>query len=249
MKKVVLIPARYSSSRLPGKPLLDLQGKPMIVRVCESVQGQNFDEVVVATDDQRIFDAVVNEGFNALMTRSDHVSGTDRLYEASEQLQLSADDIVINLQGDEPLMPPENLNQVAALLENNDQASVATLYEDIRVSDAKGNPNVVKLVQSASGEVLYFSRADIPFDRDNILAIEATSKRHVGVYAYRKSALDSFVSYPEGELERLEKLEQLRFMENGHRIVACKSEKPIPIGVDTQEDLDAVRELFKERVQ
>lgn len=246
MKKVVIIPARYSSSRLPGKPLQDICGKPMIIRVCEAVDPSEFSQVVVATDDPRIETCVKQAGFNVVMTRADHVSGTDRLQEAASQLGLCAEDIIINLQGDEPLMPVENLSQVASLLENSERASVATLYETVSVEEA-GNPNIVKLVEGEGHQVLYFSRAGIPFDRDGVRTSADTLKRHVGVYAYRKSALDQFVSYPEGALEKLEKLEQLRFMEHGHVIVAEKSVKPIPVGVDTAEDLEAVRKLFEER--
>ncbi|TCS42569.1 3-deoxy-manno-octulosonate cytidylyltransferase [Reinekea marinisedimentorum] len=245
MKKVVIIPARYSSSRLPGKPLQDIAGKPMIIRVCEAVDASLFSDVVVATDDKRIEDCVKRAGYEVVMTKEDHVSGTDRLQEAASKLGLAAEDIIINLQGDEPLMPVDNLSQVARLLENSAGASVATLYETVAVKEA-GNPNIVKLVEGKNHRVLYFSRAGIPFDRDNVRTGADVLKRHVGVYAYRKSALDEFVTYPEGELESLEKLEQLRFMENGHSIVAEKSVLPIPVGVDTAEDLEAVRKLFEE---
>jgi 3-deoxy-manno-octulosonate cytidylyltransferase (CMP-KDO synthetase) len=246
MKKVVIIPARYSSSRLPGKPLQDICGKPMIVRVCEAVDPALFSDVVVATDDQRIATCVKEAGFKAVMTKSDHVSGTDRLQEAACKLGLAAEDIVINLQGDEPLMPVENLHQVAKLLESSANASVATLYEIIGINEAN-NPNIVKLVEDKNHQVLYFSRAGIPFDRDGIRSHTDVLKRHVGIYAYRVSALDQFVTYPEGELEKLEKLEQLRFMENGHRIMAQRAAQPIPVGVDTVEDLAKMRELFEAR--
>jgi len=247
MKKVVIIPARYNSTRLPGKPLLDIQGKPMIVRVCESVDVAHFDRVVVATDNEKIAEAVQNAGFEAVMTREDHVSGTDRLHEAAMKLNLSAEDIVINLQGDEPLMPSDNLHQVSKLLSSDKTASVATLYELTADAESRSNSNIVKLVQAQSNKVLYFSRAGIPFNRDNIKDNQQL-KRHVGIYAYRKSALDAFVTYPEGELESLEKLEQLRFMENGHTIVAAQADLPIPVGVDTQEDLDKVRSIFSGKI-
>lgn len=249
MKKVVIIPARYSSSRLPGKPLQDIHGKAMILRVCDAVDTSCFDQVVVATDDQRIFDAVAQAGQQVVMTRAGHVSGTDRLQEAATALQLESDDIVINLQGDEPLMPNSNLLQVARLLEQNPHAAVATLYEAVSASEALDNPNIVKLVTALTDQVLYFSRAGIPFDRDGVSSATDTIKRHVGIYAYRKSALDQFVSYPESQLEHLEKLEQLRFMENGHAIVAQLAELPIPIGVDTPEDLEAVRKIFSETMR
>jgi 3-deoxy-manno-octulosonate cytidylyltransferase (CMP-KDO synthetase) len=244
MKKVVIIPARFGSSRLPGKPLADIAGKPMIVRVCESVDPCLFDDVVVATDDARIESAVLEAGFKVVLTRPDHSSGTDRLQEAAEKLNLFEEDIIINLQGDEPLMPTENLSQVAQVLMDHPEATVATLYETETVKSLS-NPNMVKLVQSQGANVLYFSRAPIPFDRDGTQSEEATFKRHVGIYAYRKSALDKFIQYGEGQLEALEKLEQLRFMEQGHTIVAEKAQQLIPAGVDTEEDLDNVRKIFK----
>lgn len=247
MKKVVIIPARFKSSRLPGKPLKDICGKPMIIRVCEAVDPADFDLVCVATDNADIAKVVEDYGYQAIMTRDEHVSGTDRLFEASEKLGLHCEDIIINLQGDEPLMPNENLTQVARLLEANATASVATLYEEVGL-DALTNPNIVKLVSGNNEQVLYFSRAPIPYDRDNLRDELATVKRHVGLYAYRQQALTDFVSYNEGALEYLEKLEQLRFMENGHQIVAVKASKAIPIGVDTEHDLAAVRGVFEARL-
>lgn len=247
MKKAVIIPARYNSTRLPGKPLKDILGKPMIIRVCEAVKKDSADIIAVATDDKRIFDTVEQYGYTAIMTREDHICGTDRLHEAANTLGLNAEDIVINLQGDEPLMPNENLQQVSMLLERNADMAVSTLYEDIKVQDGLDNPNAVKLVQAKNGQVLYFSRANIPFDRDQQRNPSDLLKRHVGVYAYRKSALDAFVTYPESSLESLEKLEQLRFLENGHKIIAQKANVTIPIGVDTEEDLQNVIQLFKEQ--
>ncbi len=244
MKSVIVIPARFSSTRLPGKPLMDIHGKPMIVRVCESIDTNVFAQIAVATDHQDIVKNVEAAGYQAILTKSDHVSGTDRLQEAATKLGLNNDDIIINLQGDEPLMPSENLQQVCDLLVENPDASVATLYELEQRIPAQNNPNMVKLVQANNEQVLYFSRAGIPFDRDDLEQGDGVIKRHVGVYAYRKLALDKFVSYNEGPLERLEKLEQLRFMENGHKIIAAKSNFPIPVGVDTAEDLEQVREVF-----
>lgn len=243
MKKVVIVPARYSSSRLPGKPLLDIAGKPMIVRVCQVVADQPFDLLAVATDDQRIADAVSAAGFTAVLTRSDHPSGTDRLQEAATLLGLAAEDLIINLQGDEPLMPAANVHQVAQLLMAHPEASVATLYVKQPSADLH-NPNLVKLVQGVGQQVLYFSRAPIPHERDDCSSTDRSFRRHVGLYAYRKAALDQFVSYPPGALEQLEKLEQLRFLEQGHQVVASLSELPIPPGVDTVSDIDAVRAIF-----
>jgi len=245
MAKVIMIPARYGSSRLPGKPLLDIAGQPMVVRVAEAASDAGFDRVVVATDDQRIVDAVEQAGHSVVMTRSDHPSGTDRLQEAADQLSLSAQDIVVNLQGDEPLMPLDNLCQVAQLLEDHLEADVATLYEPIRSVEQRDNPNAVKLVQRLDGQVMYFSRSAIPHDRDHSEPDDCRLwKRHIGLYAYRKSALDAFVAWPESQLERLEKLEQLRFMEQGGVIVAAEAVQSVPAGVDTQADLDTVRHWF-----
>ncbi|MEJ2042033.1 MAG: 3-deoxy-manno-octulosonate cytidylyltransferase [Reinekea sp.] len=249
MKKIVIIPARYSSSRLPGKPLKDIAGLPMVVRVCQAVDAAQFDKVVVATDDERIEQVVRQQGYSVVLTQPNHVSGTDRLQEAAQKLSLAQEDIVINLQGDEPLMPSGNLEQVASLLEANPHAAVATLYEPMAVNAYLANPNIVKLVTDNQSRVLYFSRAGIPFDRDGIGSADAVFKRHLGIYAYRKSALDRFVAYPEGSLEQLEKLEQLRFMEQGEVIVAEQADQPIPVGVDTEEDLNAVRAIFQEREQ
>ncbi|MHA7878293.1 MAG: 3-deoxy-manno-octulosonate cytidylyltransferase [Saccharospirillum sp.] len=246
MTTVIMIPARYGSSRLPGKPLLDLGGQPMILRVAEVAGRAGLARVVVATDDTRIFDVVRHAGLAVVMTSAGHVSGTDRLQEAAEQLQLAADDIVINLQGDEPLMPAANLVQVAQLLETNPEAAVATLYEPITDTEVVQNPNAVKLVQDDNGRVLYFSRAPIPWDRDGDCQGEPNLwKRHIGLYAYRKRALDAFISWPEGSLERVERLEQLRFMQHGERIVAAAAAQPVPAGVDTESDLVAVRRHFE----
>lgn len=243
MKSVIIIPARYSSTRLPGKPLMDIGGQPMIIRVCQAVEKSAFDHLCVATDDRRIEAAVTQAGYAAVMTSPEHVSGTDRLQEAATALKLDDEDIVVNLQGDEPLMPVENLVQVRDLLQSDVSAEVATLFVREPLSCFE-NSNMVKLVTDVRHRVLYFSRAGIPFDRDSSQPITETFKRHVGIYAYRKSALDRFVQYPEGNLERLEKLEQLRFMENGHVIVAKEAARPIPAGVDTEDDLHMVRKLF-----
>lgn len=244
MAVTIMIPARHGSCRLPGKPLLDLAGRPMVVRVVEAAERAGFAHCVVATDDERIRAAVEAAGHRAVLTRVDHPSGTDRLQEAADRLDLAGDDIVVNLQGDEPLMPGANLRQVVALLEARPEAAVATLYEPLP-PDQVTNPNAVKLVQAEDDRVLYFSRAPIPWDRDcQVTAGASPYKRHVGLYAYRKTALDAFVAWPEGHLEQLEKLEQLRFMEHGRLILADRAAEAVPAGVDTQADLDSVRALF-----
>lgn len=247
MTTVIMIPARYGSSRLPGKPLLDIAGLPMILRVVEVARRVGMGQVVVATDDQRIHDVVAQAGHSVVMTSADHPSGTDRLQEAASLLSLAPDDIVINLQGDEPLMPVDNILQVAQLLEANPEAAVATLFElasDIAVVQ---NPNAVKMVQDDAGRVLYFSRAPIPFDRDKThQETPQLWKRHIGLYAYRKSALDAFVQWPEAPLEQIERLEQLRFMQHGKMIVAAAATRAVPAGVDTAADLAAVRQCFQQ---
>lgn len=248
MAKVIMIPARFGSSRLPGKPLLDIAGQPMVVRVAEAASRSGFDRTVIATDDARIRSVVESAGYEVVMTREDHVSGTDRLQEAAEQLALSDQDIIVNVQGDEPLMPVANVQQVAQLLEDHLEADVATLYEPIVNVEQHQNPNAVKLVQRLDGQVLYFSRAPIPYDRDgDDTGHNQLWKRHIGLYAYRKSALDAFVNWPESQLERQEKLEQLRFMEQGGIIVASEAAEGVPAGVDTQADLEAVRHWFNEK--
>lgn len=248
MASVIMIPARFGSTRLPGKPLQDISGKAMVVRVAEAAHRAGFDHTVVATDDKRILDVVEQAGFRALLTRGDHPSGTDRLQEAAANFGMKAEDIVVNLQGDEPLMPVENLCQVAQLLADHPNAAVATLFEPLTDPEQRNNSNAVKLVQRRDGQVLYFSRAAIPFDRD---ATESDNsalwKRHIGLYAYRKKALDAFVGWPESTLERVERLEQLRFMEHGQVIVAAEASHRVPAGVDTPADLDAVRRLFTAR--
>lgn len=245
MTTVIMIPARYGSSRLPGKPLLDIAGKPMVLRVVDVARRAGLAQVVVATDDQRIYDVVAESGQEVLMTSDAHVSGTDRLQEAARLLNLVPMDIVINVQGDEPLMPTDNILQVAQLLEANPDAAVATLYEPMEDIEAVLNPNAVKLVQDNRGRVLYFSRAPIPLDRDKTHQQQPQRwKRHIGLYAYRKSALDAFVQWPEGQLEQIERLEQLRFMEAGKIIVAAAAAMPVPAGVDTAADLAAVRQCF-----
>lgn len=248
MANVIMIPARYGSSRLPGKPLLDIAGRPMVVRVADAAARAGFDRTVVATDDPRIQAVVEAAGYPVVLTRGDHPSGTDRLQEASDLIGLAPEDIVVNLQGDEPLMPLANLIQVARLLEDHLEADVATLYEPLAEAAQRDNPNAVKLVQRLDGQVLYFSRAGIPYDRDDQTAGDpALWKRHIGLYAYRKSALDAFVTWPESQLERLERLEQLRFMEHGGVIVAARAEATVPAGVDTPADLEQVRQWYTDK--
>ena len=241
----VVIPARYGSTRLPAKPLALVDGLPMVVQTAHSVARANPESLVVATDDQRIIDVVESAGFRAFMTRADHPSGSDRVLEVVNRLGLDVDDIVINVQGDEPLMPAMVLQQLASALANSD-VGVATLCERIESRTEVFNPNVVKVVRDQDGRGLYFSRAPIPWARtefasdSSVLPNAASYLRHIGVYAYRVSALRTFVSLPPGHLEQLESLEQLRLLENGLPILVLDSAVSVPGGVDTADDLQRI---------
>ena len=233
-----MIPARYASSRLPGKPLVDLLGKPMIQRVYEQARQSSADRVIVATDDTRIEQAVLDFGGEVCLTRADHVSGTDRVYEVAKKLGLNDSDCVVNVQGDEPLIPPTVLDQVASLLERS-KTEMATLCESIESLSDLLDPNNVKVVKSVASRALYFSRAPIPWDRDNLPgSYSGGAYRHIGIYAYRVSLLKGFVSWPESTLEAIEKLEQLRVIENGFEISIDEAVEAIPLGVDTAKDLE-----------
>jgi 3-deoxy-manno-octulosonate cytidylyltransferase (CMP-KDO synthetase) len=246
----VIIPARYSSSRLPGKMLARIGGKPMLQHVYERAQHSSATQVVIATDDERILEAVNGFGGKALMTAVDHQSGTDRLQEAASLLGLRDDEIVVNVQGDEPLIPPEVINQVAANLAADGQASVATLCERITDLHVFRDPNAVKVVCDTSKRALYFSRAPIPWPRDEFAQsapnVElASAFRHIGIYAYRVQLLHKFVTWPMAPLECIEKLEQLRVLWQGESINVDEACLPVPGGVDTQEDLNNVRRLLE----
>jgi 3-deoxy-manno-octulosonate cytidylyltransferase (CMP-KDO synthetase) len=242
----VIIPARFASSRLPGKPLADIAGKTMIERVYEQALKSDCSQVVVATDDKRVEQACVGFSAPVCMTASDHESGTDRLHEAALKLELADDHIVVNVQGDEPLIPPALINQVAQNLASNDKAGMATLSISINDMEEFLNPNAVKVVASDNGQALYFSRAPIPWPRDNVDELPSYYKaqRHIGIYAYRVSFLKQFVNWPISCLEQTEKLEQLRAMSNGVVIHVAQACEMPPAGIDTQQDLDRVRELF-----
>lgn len=247
---LVVIPARYASSRLPGKPLLDIAGKPMIRRVWEQARQSAAQRVVIATDDARIQAACEAFGAEVVMTRADHESGTDRLAEVAQRLGLADDAIVVNVQGDEPLIPPAVIDQVAANLAAHPEAAIATLAEPIGEVAALFNPNVVKVSSDARGLALTFSRAPLPWARDSFdgqperLPEGVPYRRHVGIYAYRAAFLADFVAWGPCWLEMTERLEQLRALWHGRRIHVADAQVALPTGVDTAEDLERVRRLL-----
>ena len=241
MKFTVIIPARYASTRFPGKPLADLGGKPMVVRVCERAAKSGAASVHVATDDRRIADAVRAHGHQAVMTRADHPSGTDRLAEAAKKLKLKDGDIVVNVQGDEPLIAPTLIRRVGNLLHEKTKASVSTACHAIHDAAALASPNVVKVVLDAEGYALYFSRARIPYPR----AGAAACYRHAGIYGYRVGFLRKYARLKPAPLEQAEALEQLRVLWHGYRIAVAVSKAQIPPGVDTPEDLEAVGRMVE----
>lgn len=251
MRYTVVIPSRYASTRLPGKPLLDIMGKPMVVRVAEQALKGGAERVIVATDDTRIRDAVLASGVAAevCMTSPDHNSGTERIAEVVNAVKLGDQEIVINVQGDEPLIPPENIAQVADLLECS-QAPMATLCAQITGEDVF-DPNCVKVVINYQGDALYFSRAPIPYERNSFRAGDMSAPRgharHIGIYAYRVGFIRKYMTLPPCEIEALESLEQLRVLYHGYRIAVTYAETDPLLGVDTAEDLERVRKIFSER--
>jgi 3-deoxy-manno-octulosonate cytidylyltransferase (CMP-KDO synthetase) len=234
----VVIPARFDSSRLPGKALLPLAGKPMVQWVHERARAAHADEVVIATDDDRIAMAARGFGADVAMTARKHLSGTDRIAEVAAARGWAETDIVVNVQGDEPLIPPAVIDQVAQLLSTHTRADVATLAVKIDAVADLSEPNLVKVACDATGRALYFSRAAIPWNRDAPTTLLPAHLRHVGIYAYRVSALRRLACLPVGRLEQIEKLEQLRALENGMEIrVALAVERPLS-DVNTAADLE-----------
>jgi 3-deoxy-manno-octulosonate cytidylyltransferase (CMP-KDO synthetase) len=234
----VVIPARYDSSRLPGKALLPLAGKPMLQWVHERARACGAVEVCIATDDERIASAARAFGADVAMTARTHVSGTDRIAEVAATRRWLDEDIVVNVQGDEPLIPPAIIDQVAKLLAAHARADIGTLAAKIDAFAEYADPNVVKVACDAGGRALYFSRAQVPFNRDAPTSIPGFCLRHVGIYAYRVAALRRLASLPPSRLEQIEKLEQLRALENGMEIrVALASERPLA-DVNTAADLE-----------
>jgi 3-deoxy-manno-octulosonate cytidylyltransferase (CMP-KDO synthetase) len=247
---LVVIPARYASSRLHGKPLADIAGKPMVVHVAERARASGARAVWVATDNRDVFDAVRQHGHQAMMTRPDHATGTDRIAEAAQQLELADSDIVVNVQGDEPLIAPGLIRDVALSLSEHAGASIATACHPISDAESLLNPNVVKVVLDRSGYALYFSRAPIPYARDSFAINQNTlpnglpSYRHIGIYAYRAGFLQLFGKLEQAAIERFEALEQLRALWHGHRIAVAIAAHAPEAGVDTDEDLARVRRIF-----
>jgi 3-deoxy-manno-octulosonate cytidylyltransferase (CMP-KDO synthetase) len=251
----VLIPARMASSRLPDKPLANIAGLPMVVRVAQRAMCSSARQVVVAADDPRILAACETHGVHALLTRQDHVSGSDRLAQACQLLNLSGDAVVVNVQGDEPLIEPILIDQVAQLLIDRPEASMSTAAHAITQLADFCNPNVVKVVTDTRQMALYFSRAPIPWWRDGQSAGQdgnAFSQlpsppplRHVGIYAYRAAFLAQFPQLPPAPIEQLESLEQLRALWHGHRIAVHTTDQAPGPGVDTPEDLERVRALLR----
>jgi 3-deoxy-manno-octulosonate cytidylyltransferase (CMP-KDO synthetase) len=251
MAFTVLVPARLASTRLPNKPLADIAGLPMIVRVAQRASQSQAARVAVAADHESILQACAQHGVEAVLTRPDHASGSDRLAEACEKLGLDGDDVVVNVQGDEPLIDPALIDAVAALLRERTDAQMSTAAHAIADLADVANPNVVKVVIDARGMAMYFSRATIPWSRDafagGIHSLPATPLlRHVGIYGYRAGFLRAYPSMPQAPIETAEALEQLRVLWHGHRIAVHVTAAAPGIGVDTPDDLERVRAAFSE---
>lgn len=253
----IVIPARYQSSRLPGKPLIQIVGKPMIQHVYEQVAKtrlvtEHQCPLLVATDHRSIVEAVQSFNGRVLLTSEHHKSGTDRLVEVAQKLKLKSNHIIINVQGDEPLIPPQVIDQVADNLKQQNDFAMATLYDRINSLEQFLDPATVKVVQGNDGRALYFSRAPIPMPRSGLrdkqlvaLPSELTPKRHIGLYAYRVELLTQFQQWPQSPLEQSEQLEQLRILENNRSIHIDLAHCPVPPSVDTKEQLHQVISLIK----
>jgi len=258
----IIIPSRFASTRLPGKPLLDVCGKPLIQRVYERALQSKATDVVIATDDERIAEAAENFHAQICMTSEHHPTGTDRIAEVVDKMGYADDEIVVNVQGDEPLIPPYLIDKVAGDLIENEFAEVSTLCEQIIDFEQLFDPNIVKVVMDNDGYAMYFSRAPIPWNRDQFKNINLSSNdsmtllnrslisdcyyRHIGIFAYRVGLLREFTAWPHCIVEVTEKLEQLRILWNGCGIYVGISDETTGIGVDTEEDLAKVRKLFAE---
>lgn len=244
----VVIPARYASTRLPGKPLLDIAGKPMVAWVAERAKQSGAKQVVVATDDIRIVEALEQHEHQTMMTRDDHVSGTDRIAEVALKQGWSDDTIVVNIQGDEPLIETSLILEVAVALNNSKDAVMATACHAIRTKAELQNSNIVKVVLDAQSNALYFSRAPIPYPRetfaDTVLSLNMPAYRHIGIYAYRTKFLKEYAKIQPCAIEQTECLEQLRVLYQGYKIAVAITQNAPATGVDTKEDLDYVRSVM-----
>lgn len=244
MSFVVVIPARFASTRLPGKALANIAGKAMIEHVVERANESNAKRVIVATDDERIVAALIAANCEVCLTRADHESGSDRLAEVVEKLNIDDEEIIVNVQGDEPLIPGKLINQVATALNNSGQAVMSTAAKVINNEDDLNDPNVVKVVFAQNGRALYFSRSAIPFARDKRTA---SAWHHIGIYAYRAGFLKDYEQLKSSAIEQTESLEQLRVLDNGYDIVVETVDYDTGIGVDTPQDLDRVQSVFAHR--
>lgn len=240
----VVIPARYASSRLPGKPLLDIAGKPMVIRVAEQAIKSGATRIVIATDYEKIVHVAKENGIEAMMTRVDHASGTDRIAEVAQALHWDNNDIVVNVQGDEPLIDPQLIQEVALTLAHSKDAVMATACHAIHDETSILNPNIVKVVLDTHGNAMYFSRSPIPYPRDDEHKQNIKALRHIGIYAYRVGFLKQYADLAVTELEQIESLEQLRVLHHGYKIAVTVTDNAPASGVDTQADLDEVRRLF-----
>ncbi|AST69328.1 3-deoxy-manno-octulosonate cytidylyltransferase [Kosakonia cowanii] len=249
MSFVVIIPARYASTRLPGKPLVDINGKPMVVHVLERARESGAERIIVATDNEEVMAAVQAVGGEVCMTRADHQSGTERLAEVVEKCGFSDETVIVNVQGDEPMIPPAIIRQVADNLAARRDVGMATLAVPIESAEEAFNPNAVKVVMDAQGYALYFSRATIPWDRDRFAASRETIGdsflRHIGIYGYRAGFIRRYVSWQTSPLEQIEMLEQLRVLWYGERIHVDVASVVPGTGVDTPEDLERVRQAMR----
>ena len=246
MDFIVVIPSRYASTRLPGKALIDIHGKTLIERVVDRANLSNASRVIVATDDQRIVDALSSIDCEVCLTNKNHISGSDRLAEVMQLLSINDQTIVVNVQGDEPLIPIELINQVAETLQQSPDATMSTAAHLLTEQDEIENPNNVKVVFDHSSRALYFSRSPIPFDR-NVNNLESTKYwKHVGIYAYRAEFLKRYHRLKPSELEQSESLEQLRVLDNGESIIVKTVDYDAGIGVDTVDDLELVRKTIEQ---
>lgn len=243
---IAVIPARYAATRLPGKPLVSLAGKPMVERVWERARrAKKISRVIIATDDERILKAVAGFGGEAAMTRSEHRSGTERVAEVAAGMAREGAEIFVNVQGDEPLIEPDAIDAAVEAIESDESVMVSTLMVPIAKAADIMDPNIVKVVLDFDGNALYFSRAPIPWVRDRESPVHVQHMKHLGLYAFRSAALLDFPTLPLGDLERVEQLEQLRWMENGYKIRVAETAHD-SVSVDVPEDVARVEQLFRE---